>query len=203
MQGGQNELIIHGENGFLFDHEVNGDLESKIKEIETLPVDKIQQIRKNAIVSVSVKHNYERVYNEKSLILNAVLANTTEHEEYPFAIEIPLKKFDEEQRDITKGLLSIVIPYYNMGKYIEETLLSVINNSYAEKEIIIIDDGSSDSRSVSKLTEMALKYPIKVFRQENQGLAVARNVGAKNANGEFLLLLMLMIKFIRIIMTKP
>ena len=86
----------------------------------------------------------------------------------------------------TKGMLSIVVPYYNMGQYIDETIQSLQLCSYADKEILIINDGSTDKLSLDKLNEYRQKKNLKVIDVKNSGLAKARNLGARNANGEFL-----------------
>ncbi|MDR0408581.1 MAG: glycosyltransferase family 2 protein, partial [Campylobacteraceae bacterium] len=77
--------------------------------------------------------------------------------------------------------ISIIIPVYNTEKYLNKCLDSVINQTLKEVEILCIDDGSKDS-SLSILQQYASKDKrIKVFTQENQGPATARNVGLKNA----------------------
>ncbi|MET7028792.1 glycosyltransferase family 2 protein [Sediminicola luteus] len=83
--------------------------------------------------------------------------------------------------------VSIVTPTYNSEKYIEETIKSVLNQSYTNWEIIIIDDKSSDNTS-----EIVKAYQLKDTRiyffqlQENSGSAIARNTGIERATGDFL-----------------
>jgi glycosyltransferase involved in cell wall biosynthesis len=81
-------------------------------------------------------------------------------------------------------LVSIIIPLYNAEKYIRESVQSALNQTWPNKEIIIIDDGSTDN----SLT-MATKYNeeiIRVFSQENKGASAARNHGLKEAKGEYI-----------------
>ncbi len=81
---------------------------------------------------------------------------------------------------------SVVIPIYNVEKYLRKCLDSLINQTLKDIEIICINDGSTDN-SLSILTEYAQKDTrIKIFNQENQGQGVARNNGIDIANGEYL-----------------
>lgn len=79
---------------------------------------------------------------------------------------------------------SVVIPLYNKEHYIVNTILSVLNQSFSDYELIIVDDGSKDnSYSVAKTVQ---SEKIHLIHQENQGVAVARNTGVQNANGEYI-----------------
>ena len=81
--------------------------------------------------------------------------------------------------------VSIIIPIYNVEKYLRECLDSVINQTLKDIEIICVDDGSTDN-SLSILREYAQKdNRIIVVNQKNQGAAVARNSGIKIAKGEY------------------
>lgn len=85
--------------------------------------------------------------------------------------------------------ISIIIPSYNVEKYINECLDSLINQTFKEFEIIVVDDGSSDN-TINILNEYQANYNnIKIIQQENQYAGVARNNGMKYAQGEYLLFL--------------
>ena len=83
--------------------------------------------------------------------------------------------------------VSIIVPVYNVEKYLEKCLNSLTNQTLQEIEIITVNDGSKD-KSLDILMEYSNKYPnkIKVITQENQGLSGARNTGIKVAKGEFI-----------------
>ena len=86
-----------------------------------------------------------------------------------------------------KPIVSVILPVYNVKLYLEESLLSVINQDYRELEIIAINDGSTDS-SLEILERMAEgDSRIKVLSKCNGGLASARNYGLKHCSGDFLL----------------
>lgn len=81
-------------------------------------------------------------------------------------------------------LVSIIIPVYNAEKYIAETINSALNQTWPNKEIIIIDDGSTDkSLSIAKQYE---RDSIKVFDCTNKGASAARNYGLLHANGQYI-----------------
>lgn len=81
--------------------------------------------------------------------------------------------------------ISIIIPVYNAEKYLEECLNSAASQTIQQKEILCIDDGSSDS-SCLILQRYQQKYPyIRIFTQENKGAGEARNIGLKHAEGKY------------------
>ncbi len=80
-------------------------------------------------------------------------------------------------------LVSIIIPLYNAENYIEDCISSLLQQTYKEIEIIIIDDGSSDSSlSIARQYE---SERIHVYSQKNKGACVARNFGFKMSKGEY------------------
>lgn len=84
------------------------------------------------------------------------------------------------------AIISIVIPVYNVEKYLDRCLESVTNQTYKNLEIILVDDGSLDfSLTICKSWEKK-DNRIKVFHKENGGLSDARNYGVTKANGEYI-----------------
>lgn len=83
--------------------------------------------------------------------------------------------------------VSIVIPCYNVDKYIEECLNSVLNQTYSNLEVVVIDDGSNDgTRRI--LEEYQNRYRnIKLLIQKNKGMGSARNAGVRVCSGDYLL----------------
>ncbi len=100
-----------------------------------------------------------------------------------------LKKFPLKSADIRcggiSGLISVVLPVYNCEKYLEESITSVLSQTYSNIELIIVDDGSTDT-SGKIADEYAEKdNRIRVIHQTNQKLPAALNTGFKEAKGEF------------------
>lgn len=87
-----------------------------------------------------------------------------------------------------KPLVSIVTPYYNAGKYFEQTYNCVLNQTFPWFEWIIINDGSTNEDDVKKLETLAKNDPrIKILNQENKGQSSARNLGIKNSITEIII----------------
>lgn len=86
----------------------------------------------------------------------------------------------------TSPLISVIIPAYNAEAFIRRTLNSVLSQTYTNLEVLVIDDGSSD-RTVEIVEEMAVgDRRIHLLQQPNSGVAAARNLGIKQAKGEFI-----------------
>lgn len=85
-----------------------------------------------------------------------------------------------------KGLVSIIIPVYNAEKYIDDCLKSVVSQTYDKLQILVINDGSTDnSRAIAeKFAEKDSR--VEVISKENGGVSSARNLGIKNAKGEYI-----------------
>lgn len=84
-------------------------------------------------------------------------------------------------------LVSVIIPLYNKEKCISDTLYSVINQTYKNIEIVVVDDGSLDKSAdiVLAITDHRIKY----YKQQNAGVSVARNKGIDLASGDWILFL--------------
>lgn len=85
--------------------------------------------------------------------------------------------------------ISIIIPVYNRESYIEETLESVLKQTYKELEVIVVDDGSTDE-SYKIIKQFAQKDPRVVYiYQKNNGVSSARNKGLDHATGQYIMFL--------------
>lgn len=82
--------------------------------------------------------------------------------------------------------VTIIVPTYNYGHLIGETLDCLINQVFKDWEAIIIDDGSTDETEKVVLKYTAIDSRIKYSKQENKGVSVARNLGLKLAKGNFI-----------------
>ena len=84
-------------------------------------------------------------------------------------------------------LISIIIPCYNDAQYIEQSVLSALNQTYSNIEVIVVDDGSNEeTKKVLKKLENQIT---KLITQENQGQSKARNVGIEASKGDYILVL--------------
>ena len=82
--------------------------------------------------------------------------------------------------------ISVIVPVYNVEKYLRKCIESILNQTFREFELILVDDGSTDS-SGKICDEYALKDSrIKVIHKENGGASSARNAGLDVAKGEYI-----------------
>lgn len=85
-----------------------------------------------------------------------------------------------------KPLISIIVPVYNVEKYIRRCVDSLINQTYKNLEIILIDDGSPDNSGAICDEYAKLDNRVKVIHKENGGVSSARNAGLDSASGEYI-----------------
>ena len=86
---------------------------------------------------------------------------------------------------LEKKLVSVIVPVYNVEKYIRQCLESVINQTLKDIEIIIVNDGTKDS-SMKVVEEYLPDKRIKIINKENGGLSSARNAGMREAQGKYI-----------------
>lgn len=88
---------------------------------------------------------------------------------------------------LNKEIISIIIPVYNIKKYIEQCLYSITNQTYVNIEILLIDDGSTDESG--RLCDKWAKKDARIhcFHQQNLGVSVARNIGLKHCTGQYIM----------------
>ena len=83
-------------------------------------------------------------------------------------------------------LISIVIPVYNVEKYLKQCLDSIINQTYTNLEIILVDDGSTDNSGTICDYYSKIDKRIRVIHKKNEGQSIARNIGIKVSNGKYI-----------------
>ena len=84
-----------------------------------------------------------------------------------------------------KPLISVIMPFYNNGKTLRQSVNSVLNQTFPCFELLILDDGSKEKDSLEELKKVEkLDSRIKVFHKENEGAAAARDFGANHASKE-------------------
>ena len=162
---------IIGNNSFL-----SGDLEKylvvnsddNIDEIK----EKIDYALKNKDKIMKLYQSFKKEYDKKS---NKLV------EEF-----LGCKKEQNEKKDYEK-LISVIVPVYNVEKYLEKSLDSIIEASIDDMEILIINDGSTDnSEEIIKKYEKNYPELIRYIKKKNGGLGSVRNVGLKEAKGKYI-----------------
>ena len=181
VQGGQREMMDHGVNGFLFDHTIAGDFEEKLQYVLTLSNEQIAAIGNAAKEKVASLYHPAVIRKQKLPLLETLINKKHNNTTFPFLYQI-----DHKPVTASGNLLSVVIPFYNMGKYIMECVQSVKASTYPEIEIVIINDGSTDAESLAVLKQVEQIEGVNVLNKPNEGLAYTRNYGASKATGDWL-----------------
>ena len=83
-------------------------------------------------------------------------------------------------------IVSIIIPCYNKGRFLEDALNSVLSQIYTQWECIIIDDGSTDNTEQIALNYTRLDSRFRYIKKQNQGVSATRNLGLAQATGNFI-----------------
>lgn len=183
VQGGQREIITHGENGFLFDHTIIGDFGEKLLAVLALDDAEAGRIMANARRTLE-RYSYAEIAPRKIALLEEVIAGYRLRREYPYLWQQPAT---EVAPDIgIDGLLTVVIPFFNLGAYLDDCIASVLGCRVRRLEILVVNDGSTDARSLAVLDRWRDHPEVTVIDQPNRGLAAARNAGARRAAGRYL-----------------
>jgi glycosyltransferase involved in cell wall biosynthesis len=183
-QGGQQEMLEEGVTGFLFDHNVPNTFGEQLNKILSLDDATVQNIGAKASQRIENAYSFEKIKSEKIHFLEKAKVNITAKNGFPFLYQERIMPVFETT--VVKDLLSIVIPFYDMGNYIEECVRSIFESSYKNIELLIINDGSTDSLSIEKLHKLSQQKNVTIINRSNKGLAETRNHGAEIAKGEFL-----------------
>ena len=184
--GGQAEMVKEsGKNGIIFDWDKEGDFEEKLEQLLGMSDDELKTMGNNAKERINKLCNMEdNLTMRKEFFEKVIREKDIQKTKFPFVEEMPKAPYNKDYEG-EKGLLSVVIPYYNLGETLPETIKSIKETTYNNYEIIIVNDGSSDERSIQILDDYKNDEKIRIVNIENKGLANARNVGAKEAKGEF------------------
>ena len=83
-------------------------------------------------------------------------------------------------------MISVIVPVYNAEKYLHRCINSILAQTFVDIELLLIDDGSTDSSSVICDKYAKKDQRVRVFHKENGGVSSARNLGLDNAQGEWI-----------------
>jgi len=183
IQGGQREIITDEVNGFLFDHDEPGSFGRSLHRVLELGDEEIVRIGQNARNSLN-RYNYAVIAARKIELLELLRKDYRRRTTFPFLRPEPLAAPPE--RSLIGNRLSVVIPFYNLGAYLDECIQSVLDSRWQELEVIVVNDGSTEASSLEALDRWRDHPLVTVLDIANHGLAHARNAGARQAAGAYL-----------------
>nr|WP_113368315.1 glycosyltransferase [Brucella intermedia] len=184
--GGHTELLENGINGFVVDVNDAKSVASLIQQIDSLPDEEVSRMGQKAAAKVQELCGYQAYMSNRERVLSL---SQDLPAAFPF-VTGEQKLFEKVARKSDGPILSIVIPHYNLGQLVEETVRSAVNSTLQDIEIIVVDDGSTDEYSREVVESLPLiDSRIKLVKKKNSGVADTRNVGASHAKGLYLALL--------------
>lgn len=184
--GGQAEMIGKGgAAGLLFHPEKVRDIQRVI--LKAIQMDRETRIEKgtNAIRRISEFCSRKNILQRRIRHFEKAMEGKTKASSiFPFNN----RRFREgpKARLSSNPFVSVVVPYYNLGEFVEEAVESALASEEVQLELLIVNDGTTDPASLEVLERIRSGEDprVRILDIPNGGLANARNVGAKNANGE-------------------
>ncbi len=158
---------------FLSLKDKNGWVKAVLDTADTIDLDKAKIDRESKKVDLKQK-GYDIVYASREL--------NEYYQNFCTDYEVAITK-DEKNENLP--LISVLIPVYNISAYVKQMLDSVINQSYKNIEIVVVDDGSTDD-SGKICDEYLIDKRVSVYHVNNSGLASARNFLLHKASGEYI-----------------
>lgn len=174
--GGVQELVSE-ETGYpLPERPTVDDYERAIRQLIGDPLDAVTRAE-HMLARVQTRHSWAGFVGALAQVPGYVRPLQPEH---PAVSDVPLPA--------GAPLVSVIVPCYNQGRYLQEAITSVLAACRQPLEIIVVDDGSTDAHTQRDLAECEQLAPavVRVYRQANQGLSGARNSGVALARGQFI-----------------
>lgn len=194
-QSGASEIIEHGENGFLFDHANPNELEARLRDAWSMSDAELDGIGRRAAASVETTCDPSVIARQKQEGIEEALRTHVPprtQKQFPFIRVGRSAPADHEalpEMAHLDGMLSVVVPYFNMGRYIDEALESLLACDYHTLEILVCNAESTDAASIAKFYTLQTRFEgdprFKFFNVPDRGLAHSRNDGVLRARGEY------------------
>ena len=167
--GGLTEMVVPGQSGWLAR---NTSVEALVDTIRRL-IAQPEQVAK-VINEARPRAIFEQITNPDRILSG-----------YRRLLDTPRPR-SLRSSTVRAPLVSVIVPYFRLEAYIEDTLASVFEQTYPQVEVIVINDGSL--RESDRVLERLMNHsPIRIVTQVNSGLGAARNFGASQSRGRYLL----------------
>ena len=189
--GGQAEMIgKDGKAGMLFSHQHLPGLEAAITRALALGEAEAREMGTRARMRIGDLCDPKRILEKRLRHFQEVISRHGPRRRFPFSNK-RLREGPEAKALPDAPLVTVLIPYYNLGAYLPDALESALGSRYPNYEVLIVNDGSTDPGSMEVLEGVrADKHPrVRILDIPNGGLANARNVGVEAAGGELVVFL--------------
>ena len=196
VNGGIREIAVDGEDIFLTDVTDADAFANVLRRVMALSDDERDRMRVNAHAKI-LQHCNRKDYFSRKEALVAGLQAKEGHKRLAFPFLSPPKPdcvITTHAASEGDPELSVVVPYFNMGAFIDETIESISKSTFKNLEIILVNDGSTDLNSQEKLGQLHAAHgmseaQLRIVTIPNGGVANARNTGIKHARAPFVALL--------------
>jgi hypothetical protein len=172
--GGLPELIQDGRDGLLFRAGDTAHLEAVLEKALTTPA--LRDTARHAAPARIASH-CDPASLVKQVEVAVARAAPTRHQGPPKPASRPVEPGSPR--------VSFLVPYFNMGRYLPETLRSIRAQTFTDYEIVLVDDGSTDAESLALLDTLTAP-DLRIIRQRNGGLSAARNAALRAARGHYI-----------------
>lgn len=174
--GGMSEQIVDGVSGLLFQ---SGSIESLKDALRRALTDDAlrEQVKTTAPARVASVCDPKRIVEESTAAIDRARERMT-----------PTVRFTETtatSNGATEPDASIIIPFYNMARWLPQTLESALGQTHKNTEVIVVDDGSTDPASIAMVDRLEREGKVRVLRKRNGGLGDARNYGIARARARY------------------
>ena len=194
--GGISEIAVNGEDIFLTDIEDPKAFTIALLKAYTLSDENRTAMQRSA--KSKIKEHCDPgqfVVNKERMVREISAQKRSLSKNFPF-LSPPKKSciFEVDRASQEFPELSVIVPYFNMSKYIDETIDSISKSTFKDIEIILVNDGSTDQNSITHLDHIhnmhgLNKKQLRIINIPNGGVANARNTGVKNSLAPFIALL--------------
>lgn len=177
--GGMSEIIEDGRSGLLFR---SGDAEQLADVIRRALTD--EHLRR--AVSAAAPGRIASLCEPARIA--GMMCDVIEHARTVRAAPITVEPREARRAPEGHPLVSIIIPHYNLARYLPEAIASARAQTHGDREIIIVDDGSTDAESIALISRLEREATdgLRIVRKDNGGLSSARNAGVAEARGRWI-----------------
>lgn len=196
FNGGIRELATNGKDIFLTDVLDVEAFAEALRKVMALSDDERALMRSSARTKISERCDPVTFFREKEALVAGIIAEKRTHPlTFPFLSPskvdcvMPAERVEEGGPE-----LSVIVPYFNMGSFIDETIESITKSTLRNIEIVLVDDGSTDQYSREKLARLHTAHglnenKLRIISIPNGGVANARNTGVRQSRAPFVALL--------------